>query len=248
MPKRKDIKNILVIGAGPIIIGQACEFDYSGTQACKALKDEGFKVILVNSNPATIMTDPGVAHKTYIEPITIEVLEEILKKEKPDAILPTMGGQTALNLAIKAEKIGLLKKYNISFIVLARYMQIISSKLIKEYTNSIINIHHSFLPAFPGAKPYHSAFERGVKIIGATSHYVTDELDGGPIIEQDVSHVSHSHSIDHLLSIGRDLEKIVLSRAVKNHINHKVMVYKNKTIIFSWYKKLNAKIKHQSTI
>ena len=112
-------------------------------------------------------------------------------------------------------------------------MQIISSKLIKEFTNSIINIHHSFLPAFPGAKPYHSAFERGVKIIGATSHYVTDELDGGPIIEQDVSHVSHSHSIDHLLSIGRDLEKIVLSRAVKNHINHKVMVYKNKTIIFS---------------
>ena len=127
----------------------------------------------------------------------------------------------------------LLKKHNISFIVLARYMQIISSKLIKEFTNSIINIHHSFLPAFPGAKPYHSAFERGVKIIGATSHYVTDELDGGPIIEQDVSHVSHSHSIDHLLSIGRDLEKIVLSRAVKNHINHKVMVYKNKTIIFS---------------
>ena len=130
-------------------------------------------------------------------------------------------------------QLNLLKKYNISFIVLARYMQIISSKLIKEYTNSIINIHHSFLPAFPGAKPYHSAFEREVKIIGATSHYVTDELDGGPIIEQDVSHVSHSHSIAHLLSIGRDLEKIVLSRAVKNHINHKVMVYKNKTIIFS---------------
>ncbi len=127
----------------------------------------------------------------------------------------------------------LLKKYNISFIVLARYMQIISDKLINEYTNRIINIHHSFLPAFPGAKPYHSAFERGVKIIGATSHYVTEKLDGGPIIEQDVTHVSHSHSIDHLLSIGRDLEKIVLSRAVKNHINHKVMVYKNKTIIFS---------------
>ena len=113
MPKRKVIKKILVIGAGPIIFGQACEFDYSGTQACKALKDEGFKVILINSNPATIMTDPGVADKTYIEPITIEVLEEILKKEKPDAILPTMGGQTALNLAIKAEKSGLLKKYKI---------------------------------------------------------------------------------------------------------------------------------------
>ena len=116
MPKRKDIKKILVIGAGPIIIGQACEFDYSGTQACKALKDEGYKVILINSNPATIMTDPGVADKTYIEPISIEALEEIIKKEKPEAILPTMGGQTALNLAIKAEKFGLLKKYKIELI------------------------------------------------------------------------------------------------------------------------------------
>ena len=109
MPKRKDIKKILVIGAGPIIIGQACEFDYSGTQACKALKDEGYKVILVNSNPATIMTDPGVADQTYIEPISVEILEEIIKKEKPHAILPTMGGQTALNLALKAEKLGMLK-------------------------------------------------------------------------------------------------------------------------------------------
>ena len=116
MPKRKDIKKILVIGAGPIIIGQACEFDYSGTQACKALKDEGYKVILINSNPATIMTDPGVADKTYIEPISLEVLEEVIKKEKPDAILPTMGGQTALNLAISAEKLGLLKKYKIELI------------------------------------------------------------------------------------------------------------------------------------
>ena len=116
MPKRKDIKKILVIGAGPIIIGQACEFDYSGTQACKALKDEGYKVILVNSNPATIMTDPEVAHQTYIEPISIEVLEEIIKKERPHAILPTMGGQTALNLALKAEKLGLLKKYKIELI------------------------------------------------------------------------------------------------------------------------------------
>jgi len=116
MPKRKDIKKILVIGAGPIIIGQACEFDYSGTQACKALKDEGYKVILINSNPATIMTDPQVADKTYIEPISIEILEEIIKKEKPEAILPTMGGQTALNLAIKAESTGLLKKYKIDLI------------------------------------------------------------------------------------------------------------------------------------
>ena len=90
MPKRKDLKTILVVGAGPIIIGQACEFDYSGTQACKALKDEGYKVVLINSNPATIMTDPGVAHKTYIEPITLEVLEKIIQKEKPNAILPTL--------------------------------------------------------------------------------------------------------------------------------------------------------------
>ncbi len=116
MPKRKDIKKILVIGAGPIIIGQACEFDYSGTQACNALKDEGYKVILINSNPATIMTDPGVADKTYIEPITLEVLEKIIKKEKPNAILPTMGGQTALNLAMEAEKNGILRKYKIELI------------------------------------------------------------------------------------------------------------------------------------
>ena len=116
MPKRKDIKKILVVGAGPIIIGQACEFDYSGTQACKALKDEGYKIILINSNPATIMTDPDVADKTYIEPITLKVLEKILIKEKPDAILPTMGGQTALNLAMEAEKKGILKKYKIELI------------------------------------------------------------------------------------------------------------------------------------
>ena len=115
MPKRKDIKKILVVGAGPIIIGQACEFDYSGTQACKALKDEGYKVVLINSNPATIMTDPDVADKTYIEPITLDVLEKILKKEKPDAILPTMGGQTALNLAMEAEKNSILYFFRIPF-------------------------------------------------------------------------------------------------------------------------------------
>ena len=113
MPKRKDIKKILLIGAGPIVIGQACEFDYSGTQACKALRDEGFKVILINSNPATIMTDPNVADKTYIEPINSEVIEKIIIKEKPCAILPTMGGQTALNAAIDLEKKGILKKYKV---------------------------------------------------------------------------------------------------------------------------------------
>ena len=116
MPKRKDIKKILVIGAGPIVIGQACEFDYSGTQACKALRKEGYKVILINSNPATIMTDPQVADKTYIEPITLKILEKIIRKEKPCAILPTMGGQTALNMAILLEKKGLLKKYKIELI------------------------------------------------------------------------------------------------------------------------------------
>ena len=110
MPKRKDLKKILVIGAGPIVIGQGCEFDYSGTQACKALGEEGYKVILINSNPATIMTDPEIADKTYIEPITTKILESIIKKEKPCAILPTMGGQTALNMAMQLEKKGLLKK------------------------------------------------------------------------------------------------------------------------------------------
>ena len=104
MPKRTDINSILIIGAGPIIIGQACEFDYSGTQAAKALKEEGYRIILVNSNPATIMTDPDIADSTYIEPISLEYITEIIKKEKPDAILPTMGGQTALNLAMEAEK------------------------------------------------------------------------------------------------------------------------------------------------
>ena len=101
MPKRIDIKRILIIGAGPIVIGQACEFDYSGSQACKSLKEEGYEVILVNSNPATIMTDPGIADATYIEPLTPEFIEMIIQKERPDAILPTLGGQTGLNLAMK---------------------------------------------------------------------------------------------------------------------------------------------------
>ncbi|MCB4797774.1 formyltetrahydrofolate deformylase [Neotamlana laminarinivorans] len=139
--------------------------------------------------------------------------------------------------ATKAEaenkQLELLKKHNIDFIVLARYMQIVSSKLIDVYTNKIINIHHSFLPAFVGAKPYHSAYVRGVKIIGATSHYVTEELDAGPIIEQDVTRVTHTHSINDLITKGRDLEKIVLANAVKLHANRKVMVYNNKTIIFT---------------
>ncbi|NDV56545.1 formyltetrahydrofolate deformylase [Bacteroides sp. 519] len=127
----------------------------------------------------------------------------------------------------------LLKEHRISFIVLARYMQIISENMIKAYPDKIINIHHSFLPAFVGAKPYHAAFERGVKIIGATSHYVTTELDAGPIIEQDVVRISHRDSISDLVNKGKDLEKIVLSRAVQKHIERKVLAYKNKTVIFS---------------
>ena len=131
------------------------------------------------------------------------------------------------------EQLRLLKEHNVDFIVLARYMQIISPKLIEEYKDEIINIHHSFLPAFPGAKPYHSAYKRGVKIIGATSHYVTADLDEGPIIEQDITRVSHTHTIKDFILKGRDLEKIVLSRALKLHTKRKVMVFKNKTVVFT---------------
>jgi formyltetrahydrofolate deformylase len=135
--------------------------------------------------------------------------------------------------AAEKEQLELLKSHKTDFIVLARYMQILSSKIIDHFPNKIINIHHSFLPAFAGAKPYHAAFERGVKIIGATSHYVTEALDAGPIIEQDVTMVSHSHRVKDFIAKGRDLEKIVLSRAVQLHVNRKTMVYNNKTVIFS---------------
>lgn len=130
-------------------------------------------------------------------------------------------------------QIELLERYDVDLVVLARYMQIVTPELIKRYENRIINIHHSFLPAFPGAKPYHSAFERGVKIIGATSHYVTSELDAGPIIEQDVVRVTHKNKVEDLVRKGQDLEKLVLSRAIFNHINRKVLVYNNKTVVFS---------------
>ncbi len=127
----------------------------------------------------------------------------------------------------------LLKELKIDFVVLARYMQILSEDFVFEFPNKIINIHHSFLPAFPGAKPYHSAYERGVKVIGSTSHYVTADLDAGPIIEQDVVRASHADSISDLIRKGKDLEKVVLSRAVWNYIQRKILVYDNRTVIFS---------------
>ena len=134
---------------------------------------------------------------------------------------------------VEEAEMKLLREKKITFIVLARYMQIISDDMIAQYPHHIINIHHSFLPAFIGAKPYHQAWERGVKIIGATSHYVTAELDAGPIIEQDVARITHKDTPESLVLKGKDLEKIVLSRAVSKHIQRKVLTYKTKTIIFS---------------
>lgn len=133
----------------------------------------------------------------------------------------------------EAAQLELLRKHQVGFIVLARYMQILSEDFVRHYPNRIINIHHSFLPAFPGAKPYHQAYERGVKVIGATSHYVTAELDCGPIIAQDIIRVSHQDSVADLVRKGRDLEKLVLSRAVWHHLRHQVLVYQNRTCIFT---------------
>ena len=167
--------------------------------------------------PLIISNHPDLQHVAerfgipfYLFPITKETKEEQERKEME-----------------------LLAKHKITFIVLARYMQVISEQMINAYPNKIINIHHSFLPAFVGAEPYHAAFQRGVKIIGATSHYVTTELDAGPIIEQDVVRITHKDSIEDLVNKGKDLEKIVLSRAVQKHIERKVLAYKNKTVIFS---------------
>jgi formyltetrahydrofolate deformylase len=135
----------------------------------------------------------------------------------------------------EAEKreLELLEKHGITFVVLARYMQVLSEDFIRQYPNKIINIHHSFLPAFPGAKPYHSAYERGVKIIGATSHYVTSDLDAGPIIDQDVVRITHRDSIDRLIMKGKDVEKLVLSRAILMHLQRRILVYNNRTVVFN---------------
>jgi formyltetrahydrofolate deformylase len=130
------------------------------------------------------------------------------------------------------KQLALLKEHNIETIVLARYMQIMTNEFVKNYPNRIINIHHSFLPAFPGAQPYHSAYERGVKIIGATSHYVTSELDARPIIEQDIVNISHKDTVMDLIRKGRDLEKVVLARTIWHHLRRKVLVHDNRTIVF----------------
>ena len=166
--------------------------------------------LIISNHPDLQLVAEGFGIPFYLFPITKETKEEQERKEME-----------------------LLAKHKITFIVLARYMQVISEQMINAYPNKIINIHHSFLPAFVGAKPYHAAFQRGVKIIGATSHYVTTELDAGPIIEQDVVRITHKDAIEDLVNKGKDLEKIVLSRAVQKHIERKVLAYKNKTVIFS---------------
>lgn len=134
--------------------------------------------------------------------------------------------------AQEARQLEILREHAVDFVVLARYMQVLSDNMVQQYPNRIINIHHSFLPAFAGAKPYHRAYERGVKLIGATAHYVTGELDEGPIIEQDTSHVSHRDTVDDLTRLGRDLEKIVLSRALFRHVHHQVLVHGRRTVVF----------------
>ncbi|HRV30604.1 MAG TPA: formyltetrahydrofolate deformylase, partial [Kiritimatiellia bacterium] len=133
----------------------------------------------------------------------------------------------------EAQQIELLQKAGTDVVVLARYMQILSPAFVQAFPTKIINIHHSFLPAFAGGRPYHAAHERGVKIIGATAHYVTAELDEGPIIEQDVIRVSHRQGVDDLVRLGRDLEKVVLSRAIYWHLHHRLLVYKNRTVVFA---------------
>ena len=139
----------------------------------------------------------------------------------------------ATKAQVEAAQLALLAENKIDLIVLARYMQILSPQFVEAYPRRIINVHHSFLPAFTGARPYHAAFERGVKLIGATSHYVTEVLDEGPIIEQDVTRISHNDQLADLIQKGRDLERLVLSRAVQWHLEHRMLCYANKTVIFA---------------
>jgi len=147
----------------------------------------------------------------------------------PFHMIPVEPGKKA---EAEATQLALLRENQIDLVVLARYMQVLSPQFVEQYPLRVINVHHSFLPAFSGAKPYHRAFERGVKLIGATSHYVTEELDEGPIIEQNVVRISHRDTLDDLLEKGRDMEKVVLSRAVRWHIDHRILVYDRKTVVF----------------
>lgn len=140
--------------------------------------------------------------------------------------------QPESKISAEANQLELMKSHKVDFVVLARYMQILSGEFIRHFPNRIINIHHSFLPAFVGARPYHAAYERGVKIIGATAHYVTEELDAGPIIEQEVARVRHHNTIAELVQIGQDVEKMVLSKAIKYHLDRKILAFRNKTVIF----------------
>lgn len=147
----------------------------------------------------------------------------------PYHVVPVEGGDKA---AAEAKQLELLRAHDVDLVVLARYMQVLSPRFVEAYPRRVINVHHSFLPAFSGARPYHRAFERGVKLIGATAHYATEDLDEGPIIEQDVARISHRDGLDDLIQMGRDLEKVVLSRAVRWHLAHRVLVYDRKTVVF----------------
>ena len=206
MPKRIDIQSILVIGSGPIVIGQACEFDYSGTQACKALKEEGYRVILVNSNPATIMTDPDFSDRTYIEPLNVETLEKIIIKERPDTILPTIGGQTALNLAMELDAKGILKKYNVELIgasidaiekaekresfkksMESIGLRVPKSKIISDYESGLIEIKEIGFPAI--IRPSFTLGGTGGSIAYSFDEFkelLKDGLEASPISEVQV--------------------------------------------------------------
>ena len=220
--------------------------DYFDTQIAKKYR-MGFELYFSHIKPRVALFVSKLSHCLYdilarhqsgewqVEIPMIVSNHEILKPVADRFGIPfhclTVTSETKKEQEQK--EIELLKKHKVDFVVLARYMQILSEQFITAYPHRIINIHHSFLPAFPGAKPYHSAYKRGVKIIGATSHYVTTDLDEGPIIDQDVTRVTHKDTLDTLIRRGQDLEKIVLSRAVYLHLNHRVLCYNNKTIVFS---------------
>jgi len=184
-----------------------CLYDILARYQCGEMKVEIPLVISNHKDLEKVVTNFGI--KFIHMPITAENKQQQEQKE-----------------------LEILKEHKVDFIVLARYMQILSQSFVNNFPDRVINIHHSFLPAFVGAKPYHAAFARGVKIIGATSHYVTTDLDAGPIIDQDVARITHHDNVKDLIQKGRDVEKIVLSRAVMAHLNRKTLVYKNKTIVF----------------